>query len=78
MWNYKKISEGLNKNGYYEIKNYLTTKDLNIIKKSLVDSLNYIRPSKEKNLQKNITRLKSLIKNLKVTGMIFQNTILIY
>ena len=54
MWNYKKISEGLNKNGYFEIKNYLTSKDLITIKENLVDSLNYIRPSKEKNLQKRL------------------------
>ena len=60
MWNYKKISEGLNKNGYFEIKNYLTSRDLNILKKSLVDSLNYIRPSKEKNLQKKYYEIKKI------------------
>ena len=65
MWNYKKISEGLNKNGYFEIKNYLTSRDLNILKKSLVDSLNYIRPSKEKNLQKKYYEIKRFNKKLK-------------
>ena len=54
MWNYKKISDGLNKNGYFVIKNYLSSKDLNIIKKSLIDSLNYIQPSKEKKFTKEI------------------------
>lgn len=65
MWNYKKISEGLNKNGYFEIKNYLTSKDLITIKENLVDSLNYIKPSKEKNLQKKYYEIKRFNKKLK-------------
>ena len=61
MWNLK-ISDGLNKNGYFVIKNYLSSKDLNIIKKAN-ELINYIQPSKEKNLQKKYYKLKNLTKN---------------
>ena len=56
MWNFNKIKKSLNENGYYEFKNYLKKNELEKVKKSLVDTLNYIHPSKEKNLQKNIMR----------------------
>ena len=78
MWNYKKIKKSLNDDGYYEFKNYLNKSELDKVKSSLVDTLNYIHPSKQKNLQKNIMRLKNLITNLKVIGMISANIISIY
>jgi len=65
MWNFKKISESIRENGYYEFEKYLTSKDLKNIKKSLVDSLNYIKNSKEKNLQKKYYEIKKYNNKLK-------------
>ena len=52
MWNYKKIKKSLNDDGYYEFKNYLNKSELEKVKNSLVDTLNYVHSSKQKNLQK--------------------------
>ena len=52
MWNYKKISNHLLEYGYYEFKNYLSKKDVNTVKETLLNSLNYIKKIYEKNLQK--------------------------
>lgn len=65
MWNFNKIKKSLNENGYYEFKNYLKKNELEKVKKSLVDTLNYIHPSKEKNLQKKYYEVKKYNNKLK-------------
>ena len=52
MWNYNKITKSLISNGYYEFKDYLSNKELKIIRDTLLQTLNYIKPSKQKDLQK--------------------------
>ena len=65
MWNYKKIEKSLKRDGYYEFKNYLSKDELKRIKNSLLDTLNYIHPSKEKDLQKKYYEVKNFNKKLK-------------
>lgn len=65
MWNYKKIKKSLNDDGYYEFKNYLNKSELEKVKNSLVDTLNYIHSSKQKNLQKKYYEVKKFNKKLK-------------
>ena len=64
-WNYKKIKSEINKNGYYVFKNYFSKKDLNKIKSALLDTLHYIKPNKEKNLQKKYYQIKKYSPKLK-------------
>ena len=47
-----KIFQGIKENGYALLKNIFPAQDINNVKKSLVEMLNYIKPdSKIKNLQ---------------------------
>ena len=51
-WNYNHIINQIKKNGYFIFENYLSAKEINEIKKSLSETLNYIKPDKEKNFVK--------------------------
>ena len=51
-WNNKKIIEEVKNNGYYVFKNYFSSQNLKKIKKTLLDTLNYIKPGNEHDLQK--------------------------
>ena len=65
MWNFNKIKKSLQQNGYYEFKNYLSKSELEKIKKSLVETLNYIHPSNQKDLQKKYYEVKKFNNKLK-------------
>ena len=65
MWNFNKIKKSLQQNGYYEFKNYLSKSELEKIKKSLVETLNYIHPSNQKDLQKKYYEVKKYNNKLK-------------
>ena len=65
MWNYKKISNHLLEYGYYEFKNYLSKKDVDTVKETLLNSLNYIKKINEKNLQKKYYEVKKFNNKLK-------------
>lgn len=65
MWNYNKISKNLVKNGYYEFKNYLTNSELKKVQTTLLQTLNYIKPSNQKNLQKKYYEIKKFNNKLK-------------
>jgi hypothetical protein len=65
MWNYEKISNHLPEYGYYEFKNYLSKKDVDTVKETLLNSLNYIKKSNEKNLQKKYYEVKKFNNKLK-------------
>ena len=78
MWNYKKISNHLLKYGYYEFKNYLSKKDVDTVKETLLNSLNYIKKSNEKNLQKKYYEVKKFNNKLKGNWYDISNTILIF
>lgn len=56
--NNKKILREINDNGYSIIKNYFDKKDLDILKKSLLDTLNYIDFDNEKDLKKKYFKIK--------------------
>jgi hypothetical protein len=50
--NYRNFLNKIKKNGYCIIPNIFSKKSLNLMRNSLLLSLNYIKPDKEKNLQK--------------------------
>jgi len=64
-WDFKKISKEIKKNGYYIFKNYFNKQELEEIKNSLLDTLNYIKPNKEKDLQKKYYQIKKYNEKLK-------------
>ena len=64
-WNYNKIINQIKKNGYFIFENYLDKKDLKEIKESLLDTLNYIKKGKEKNLVKKYYSIKKYSPKLK-------------
>jgi len=64
-WNFRKIKSELESNGFYIFKDFFNKKDLKKIKNTLVNSLNYIRPSKEKKLQKKYYQIKKFNPKLK-------------
>ena len=51
MWNYSKISKNLKANGYYEFNSYLSKTEIKKVQNTLLQTLNYIKPSNQKNLQ---------------------------
>ena len=59
-WNFNKIRNSLEENGYYEFENYLNKKDISLIENALIETLNYIKKSKEKNLQKKYYEIKKI------------------
>ena len=63
--NNRKLKKEINQKGYTVIKNFYNKKKLSEIKKSLLDILNYVRPSKEKDLQKKYYEIKKLNPKLK-------------
>ena len=65
MWNYNKITKSLISNGYYEFKNYLSNKELKIVRDTLLQTLDYIKPSKQKDLQKKYYEVKKFNNKLK-------------
>ena len=64
-WNYSKIIKEIKKNGYFVFKNYLDKKDIKEIKESLLETFNYIKKGKEKNLQKKYYEIKKFSPKLK-------------
>jgi hypothetical protein len=65
MWNFKKIKKSLDLNGYFEFKNYLTKKDIKKVEETLLTTLNYIKKSNQKNLQKKYYEIKKYSPKLK-------------
>ena len=65
MLNEKKLTQDIDKKGYTLIKGFFDKKKLNNIKNSLLDILNYISYSKEKDLQKKYYEIKKLNPKLK-------------
>ena len=63
--NNRKLKKEINQKGYTVIENFYNKKKLSEIKKSLLDILNYVRPSKEKDLQKKYYKIKKLNPKLK-------------
>ena len=64
-WNFNKIQNSLDENGYYEFKNYLNKKEISLIESTLIETLQYIKKSKEKNLQKKYYQIKKYNNQLK-------------
>ena len=64
-FNYRKIKNEINRNGYYIFKNYFSTQELNQIKQSLINTLHYIKPNDEKDLQKKYYQIKKFNPKLK-------------
>ena len=64
-FNFNKISKALKKDGYFIFENYFSNKELKNIKESLLETLNYIKPSREKDLQKKYYEIKKYNKKLK-------------
>ena len=58
MWNYSKISKNLKANGYYEFNSYLSKTEIKKVQNTLLQTLNYIKPSNQKNLQKKYYEIK--------------------
>lgn len=65
MWNYSKISKNLKTNGYYEFNNYLSKIEIKKVQNTLLQTLNYIKPSNQKNLQKKYYEIKKFNNKLK-------------
>ncbi len=65
MWNNNKISKSLNDKGYYAFNNYLSKSELKKIQSTLLKTLNYIKPSSQKNLQKKYYEIKNFNNKLK-------------
>jgi len=63
--NNKKIIKEIKKNGYYILKNFYKNSELESIKKSLLNTLNYIKYSDEKDLQKKYYQIKKYNSKLK-------------
>ena len=63
--NEKKIIKTIQDNGFHIIDNYFSNKDLDKIKLSLLKMLNYIKPTKEKDLQKKYYQIKKFSPELK-------------
>ena len=64
-WNNKKIIEEVKKNGFYIFENYFDEEDLKKIKKTLLDTLHYIKPDNENDLQKKYYQIKKFSQKLK-------------
>ena len=64
-WNYNLAIKEIKKNGYYIYKNFFSKSDLKEIKKSLLDTLNYIKKDNEKDLVKKYYKIKNFSKKLK-------------
>ena len=64
-WNFKLIAGALKRDGYFVFENYFSNTELKEIKSSLLETLNYIKPSKQKDLQKKYYEIKKFNKRLK-------------
>ena len=64
-WDNKKITDEIKNNGYYIFKDYFNEDDLNNIKQSLLNTLHYIKPDDEKDLQKKYYQIKKYNPKLK-------------
>ena len=64
-WNFKLIAGALKRDGYFVFENYFSKTELKEIKNSLLETLNYIKPSKQKDLQKKYYEIKKFNKRLK-------------
>ena len=65
MWNYNKISKNLKANGYYEFNSYLSKTEIKKVQNTLLQTLNYIKPSNQKSLQKKYYEIKKFNNKLK-------------
>ena len=65
IWDNKKIAEEIRNNGYYIFENYFNREEIDIVKKSLLDILHYIKPDEEKDLQKKYYQIKKYNSKLK-------------
>lgn len=65
MWNYSKISKNLKANGYYEFNSYLSKTEIKKVQNTLLQTLNYIKPSNQKSLQKKYYEIKKFNSKLK-------------
>tara|TARA_Y100000591_G_C21831715_1_gene700029 strand:- start:1673 stop:2434 length:762 start_codon:yes stop_codon:yes gene_type:complete len=63
--NISKAINSINSKGYFILENFLTTKELNNVKKAMLETLHYIHPKKINNLQKKYYQVKSYNKKLK-------------
>ncbi len=63
--NYLKTIKEIKTNGYSICNDFYKKKDLNKIKNSLLNTLNYIKKSKQKNLQKKYYEIKKYNRKLK-------------
>ena len=64
-WNYNLVINSIKKDGYFIFENFFSKNDLVEIKGSLLQTLNYIKKSKEKNLIKKYYEIKKFNKKLK-------------
>ena len=64
-WNYNKIINEIKKNGYFVHNNFLSKKNLDEIKESLLDTLNYVKKSSHSNLTSKYYSIKKYNKKLK-------------
>ena len=65
MWNYKKIKNDILKQGYYVFHNYLSASDIKKIKKTLLETLNYIDNKNDKNLKQKYFKIRNTKPKLK-------------
>ena len=64
-WNTKEVIEEIRNNGYYIIKDFFSKQDLDKIKNSLLQTLHYIKPDDEQDLQKKYYQIKKYNRKLK-------------
>ena len=64
-WNYNKIINEIKKNGYFVHNNFLSKKNLDEIKESLLDTLNYVKKSSHSNLTSKYYFIKKYNEKLK-------------
>ena len=56
--NYNNIVEEIKNKGYYILEDFFSNKEINNVKKSLLDTLHYIKPDDEQDLQKKYYQIK--------------------
>lgn len=64
-WNYNLIIKKIKKDGYFVFENFFSENNLKEIKKSLLETLNYIKRDSEKDLVKKYYKIKEFNKKLK-------------
>ena len=64
-WNYNSIIKKIRENGFFIFENFFSQDDLKEIKKSLLDTLNYVKSDNEKDLVRKYYKIKKFNKKLK-------------